>query len=74
MLSTGAHDNHQLQQDSDRFGPGSFACEILEVVEVEDAPDFSVDDELTLLEEIWLERLEPFGDRGYNPNRKIREP
>jgi group I intron endonuclease len=74
MLSTGAHDNRKLQQDFDRFGPGSFAFEILEVVEVKDSPDFSVDDELTLLEEIWLERLEPFGEGGYNPNRKIREP
>jgi group I intron endonuclease len=73
MLSTGAHDNRELQEDFDHFGPGSFTFEILEVVEVKDSPEFSLDDELTLLEEIWLERLEPFGERGYNPNRKIRE-
>jgi hypothetical protein len=73
MLSTGAHDVRELQEDWNRFGPGSFTFEILEVVEVKDSADFSLEDELRLLEEIWLERLEPFGDRGYNPSRKIRE-
>jgi hypothetical protein len=73
MLSTGAHDNRELQQDWNAFGPTAFTFEILQEVQVKDSPDFSLDDELTLLEEIWLERLEPFGDRGYNLNRRIRE-
>jgi hypothetical protein len=29
-------------------------------------PPRELDDELTLLEQIWLEKLEPYGDRGYN--------
>ena len=74
MLRAGAHDNPELQKDWQEFGPDSFSFEILEVVRVKDSPDFSLDDELTLLEEIWLERLDPFGARGYNLNRRIREP
>ena len=73
MLRAGMHDNRALQKDWNDFGPDSFTFEILEEVRVEESPDFSLDDELALLEEIWLERLEPFGDRGYNLNRRIRE-
>jgi hypothetical protein len=30
-------------------------------------------DELTLLEMIWVEKLQPFGEKGYNPNDKFRQ-
>jgi group I intron endonuclease len=73
MLRAGSHDNRELQKDWNAFGPSAFTFEILEEVRVKDSPDFSLDDELTLLEEIWLERLDPFGDRGYNLSRRIRE-
>ena len=66
MLSIGRHHNQALQDDWNQFGPDAFAFEILEVVRPSDDPSFSVEDELTLLEQIWLEKLQPFGDRGYN--------
>jgi hypothetical protein len=28
---------------------------------------------LALLEEIWLEKLQPYGERGYNEKRKGKE-
>ena len=31
-----------------------------------DEPGFSVSDELTLLEQIWMEKLSPLAPRGYN--------
>ena len=40
---------------------------------LKDAAKTSFNDELTLLEEIWLEKLQPFGERGYNSSAKIRE-
>jgi len=73
MLRSGKHLNEALQRDWDAFGPESFVFEILETVPESDDPGFNVDEELTLLEEIWLEKLEPFGERGYNPDRKIRQ-
>jgi hypothetical protein len=30
-------------------------------------------DELTLLEMVWLEKLQTFGENGYNLNDKIRQ-
>ena len=47
--------------------------EILEEVKIRDVPHFDVSDELLLLEQIWLEALQPIGERGYNTDAKIRQ-
>lgn len=73
MLSIGRHRNEALQRDWNEFGEEKFVFEILEVVKVKEDPNFDMDQELTLLEEIWLEKLQPFGDRGYNTGPKIRQ-
>ena len=73
MLKIGSHTNKSLQQDWDTFGPEKFVFEILEEVQRKTDPAFNLKDELTLLEMIWLERLQPFGERGYNLNERIRE-
>ena len=73
MLKIGSHTNKALQKDWDEFGPDKFVFEILEEVKRKDDPNFNFKDELTLLEMIWLEKLQPFGERGYNVNEKIRE-
>src|SRR6185295_10957736 len=66
MLKTGSHKNKALQKDWDEFGPEKFVFEILEVVKVEENPNFNLNDELTLLEQIWLEGLQPLDERAYN--------
>lgn len=73
MLTIGSHRNEKLQKEWNEFGPKNFVFEILEVVKVKDDPDFNLNDELTLLEQIWLEKLKPFGDRGYNTGTEIRQ-
>ena len=73
MLKIGSHTNKQLQKDWDELGPEKFLFEILEEVKVKDDPNFNLKDELSLLELIWLEKLQPVGERGYNLNEKIRE-
>jgi len=62
-----------IQEDWNADGPENFVFEILEVVKVKDDPHFDLRDELTLLEQIWLEKLQPIGDRGYNTDTTIRE-
>lgn len=73
MLKINAHPNQELQKDWNELGPDSFTFEILETIPIKDHPNFNLKDELTLLEEIWLEKLQPFGERGYNVDAKIRE-
>ena len=74
MLTLGGHHNKALQKEWNEYGPDAFVFEILEVVKVKDDPHFNLSDELTLLEEIWIEQLQPFGDRGYNTDTDIRQP
>lgn len=73
MLTIGRHRNEALQKEWNEYGAASFVFEILEVVKVKDDPNFNLNDELTLLEQIWLEKLQPFGERGYNPDAHIRQ-
>jgi len=73
MLSIGRHRNETLQKEWNEYGPGQFVFEILEVVKIKDDPNFNLSDELTLLEQIWLEKVQPFGERGYNTDNNIRQ-
>lgn len=73
MLKVGSHTNKVLQQDWNELGAEKFAFEILEEVQRRDDPNFNLEDELTILEMIWLEKLQPFDERGYNLNARIRE-
>ncbi len=73
MLKLGSHHNEALQNDWNEVGQDKFVFEILEEVKVKDDPNFNLEDELTLLEQIWLEKLQPFGDKGYNKDAHIRQ-
>jgi group I intron endonuclease len=73
MLKIGSHRNKVLQQEWNEYGEDHFVFEILETVTVKDDPNFNLSDELTLLEMIWLEKLHPFGEQGYNLNSNIRQ-
>jgi hypothetical protein len=70
-LNTNRHPTPALQEDWNRLGPEAFAFEILELVKPSDKPGFDPAEELTLLEQIWMEKLQPF-EKGYNINPKIR--
>jgi group I intron endonuclease len=73
MLTIGKHRNEALQKEWNEYGGDKFVFEILEEVKVKDDPNFNLEDELTLLEQIWIEKLQPFGERCYNPNNEIRQ-
>ena len=66
-LRFGAHGNRALQRDWNALGPDAFAFEVLDTLTPVDRPDWDPADDLCALEELWLERLEPFGERGYAP-------
>jgi hypothetical protein len=72
-LTISAHRTTALQHDWNSYGSDAFAFEVLEVVKISDTPYFNLNDELTLLEQIWIEQLQPFGERGYNCDPKIRQ-
>jgi hypothetical protein len=57
--------NHELQKDLDEFGADSFEFSVLDILEKPETGD-NVERLLTALELSWLEKLQPFGERGYN--------
>jgi len=71
QLRLGAHTNRALQKDWNELGPDAFAFEILDTLEPADRPDYDPTGDLRILEAMWLEKLSPFEDRGYNAPPKI---
>lgn len=69
-LAAGLHKSKSLQEDWNSFGEGSFEFEVLETVEPRDDPNYGYLSDLGVLEDLWLEKLEPYGDRGYNEKKK----
>lgn len=73
QLKMGNHRSVRLQAEWNEFGGDNFAFEILEQLDGRDVPHSDYREELALLEELWLEKLQPFGDRGYNEPKLSRE-
>lgn len=56
----------ELQRDYTELGEDSFSFDILDYLKPKSEPGYDPDRELKFLEKLWLEKLQPFGDRGYN--------
>lgn len=65
-LSRGGFLNHHLQAEWKEFGAEAFTFDVLETLTPTDDPrDYA--GELALLLEVWMEELQPYGDKGYHP-------
>lgn len=69
-LKFGGHPNTRLQSDWNRLGPDAFAFEVLDTIAPPERPDYDPKDDLRALEELWLEKLSPYDERGYNVRPK----
>ncbi|MGG1661922.1 DUF2087 domain-containing protein [Brevibacillus sp. NRS-1366] len=69
-LQHGSHTNRSLQKEWNEFGAEAFEFEVLEVLQKKDEPYFDTADALEKLENKWLEELAPYGERGYNQEKK----
>jgi hypothetical protein len=73
QLEAGAHRNKKLQDEWREFGAEVFVFEVLEALEKKRDGFFDARDSLKKLETKWLDRLQPFGERGYNEQVKSKE-
>jgi len=55
-----------LAQDWKELGEQNFVMEVLDELKPVDDPGYDYRDDLKALEEMWLEKLKPFGERGYH--------
>jgi hypothetical protein len=66
QLKWHSHMLRELQQDFDRLGADQFSFEVVDTLKPDPAAGVELRDELDALEALWLEKLQPYGDRGYN--------
>jgi GIY-YIG catalytic domain len=71
QLNADCHNQKDLQADWNEFGSEKFEFEVLEQLELRENLD--IKKELEFLEDLWLEKYKPFGEKGYNEPKKTRE-
>ena len=72
MLKVGNHFNRALQEDWNKYGEESFEYEILETLELNEDPTYNYNEELEILEMLWIDKFQPFSEKCYNTKEKIR--
>lgn len=73
QLYAGAHLNKSLESEWRLYGTGKFEFEVLERIEQNLGDDHDYARDLEALENLWLDKLQPYDDRGYNDRKKTRE-
>jgi group I intron endonuclease len=69
QLNGGGHMNSTLQKDFNEFGEKNFVFEIVDRLEPKEEPGYDYTDDLKELEKLWLEKLQPYGEKGYNKKK-----
>ena len=73
QLRMGSHRNLTLQAEWHEFGSDHFSFEILDELKPQEDSPQNFQEELAILESLWLDKLQPYGDRGYNREGKKGE-
>lgn len=73
QLFAGAHPNKELEADWKHYGTGNFEFEILEEIFPREDANYDYAADLETLEDLWLEKLQPYDERGYNERKKTRD-
>lgn len=66
QLRFGSEENRQLLADWKEFGESAFVFETLEALEPLDDPGYNPNEDLKVLLDLWIEKLTPWGEKGYN--------
>lgn len=66
QLDSGLHINRELQEDYAKYREKNFTFEVLDTLDAKDDPSYKYDNDLKTLEDLWIEKLQPFGEKGYN--------
>ena len=66
QLINGLHKNKDMQKDFKEVGETDFTFEVLDYLKPNDDIGYDYTEELKILESMWLEKLQPYNDKGYN--------
>lgn len=72
QLRLGAHRIAELQGDWNTLGADAFRFEVVDTLPAPEKVDYDPTEDLATLEAMWLDKLRPYGAKGYNRERKAR--
>ena len=70
QLKTGRHPNSELQKDWDHYGEAGFTYGVLEEIKPSETEHVNYNMEVNALVDVYLNELQPFGDKGYNKRNR----
>ena len=73
QLRMGKHPNVSLQKEWNQFGEDAFVFEVLDELASREEMRNDSPEDVALLEAIWIEKLTPYGEQGYNDRKKDRQ-
>ena len=71
QLKMGSHMNRELQKDYTHLGEDKFSFEVVDKLEPKEDTNYDYTEDLAVLEEMWIEKLQPYDEKGYN-KRKVK--
>jgi hypothetical protein len=74
QLQFGSHKNPDLQQDYNRYGVEKFDFKVLDQLEMSNKTSQEMQEDLSALESLWLEKLQPYRERGYHKAPSAKPP
>jgi hypothetical protein len=66
QLEQGSHPNSGLQNDFNQYGIEKFSFEVVDYLDPKEDLDYDYTRDLKALEAMWVEKLQPYGEKGYN--------
>jgi hypothetical protein len=66
QLEHGSYVVHDLQNDFNLQGKEDFSFDVIDYLEPKEEPGYDYSGDLKVLEKLWLEKLQPYGEKGYN--------
>ncbi len=69
QLKNNLHNNRELQKEFNEIGAEGFSFDILDRLEPRDDLNYDYTEELKMLEAMWIEKLQPFDEKGYNKRK-----
>ena len=69
QLVNGLHLKKEMQKDFNDVGEINFTFEVLDYLKPNDDIGHDYAEELKILENMWLDKLKPYNDNGYNSKK-----
>ncbi len=69
QLKMGTFMNQELQSDYNKLGEDKFSFEVIDRLEPKEDLNYNYSEDLKVLEQMWMEKLQPFGEKGYHKRK-----